>query len=91
MTKVSADTLLPIHVKAARALIGWSAADLAANCCVGAATVRLMESGGKVRDASRQAIIDGLEAARIDRDNGVFQVRLLNGGEPGARLMRVKG
>ena len=62
MTKMKPEALTPEHVKAARALLKWSAADLSQCCNVGVATVRLMESGGNVRDSSRAAIMETLES-----------------------------
>ena len=86
----NAENITPHHLKAARALIDWSAQDLANNASVGISTIKVFESGKKVRASSLQAIIDGLEAARITRDGVTYRVELLNGGEPGARLRKVK-
>ena len=71
--------LIPSHTKAARALLEWTAQDLAAKSSVGISTVKVFESGKPVRDSSKQAIIDAIENA------GVL---LYNGGQPGARLMK---
>ena len=79
MAEVTAETLTPEHVKAARAFLRWNAKDLADACEVGVSTVRVMESGGTVRPSSLQAIFDALTGAGI-----AFQ----NGGQPGARLMK---
>ena len=79
MAKVTAETLTPAHAKAARAFLDWTAADLATESGVGAATVRRWESGNIVRSNSVQAIYDTLVSAGI-----TFQ----NGGQPGARLMK---
>lgn len=79
MAAVTAETLTPQHTKAARALLDWTALELAEHCSAGVATVRQFESGKPVRQASREAIYDGLTGAGI-----VFY----NGGQPGARLMR---
>ena len=81
MAKVKPETLTPEHVKAARAFLKWSAGDLAQYCEIGVATVRLMESGGKVRDSSRAAIMNALESHGI-----VFK----NGGEPGVVLTKFR-
>ena len=78
MAKVTAEMLTPAHAKAARAFLNWTAADLAAESGVGAATVRRWESGNAVRADSVQAIFDALVNAGV-----AFQ----NGGRPGARLM----
>ncbi len=79
MSKVTGETVTSKHVKAARALLEWTAADLAAECRVAVTTIRRFESGVNIRDGSRQAIFDALIGAGIE-----FQ----NGGRPGARLMR---
>lgn len=81
MAKVSPSNLMPQHTKAARALIDWTANDLAANSAVGVSTIKVFESGKAVRDASKQAMIDALEAAGVE---------LLNGGRMGARLKGTK-
>ena len=79
MAKVTAETLTPAHAKAARAFLDWTAADLATESGVGAATVRRWESGNSVRKDSVQAIYDALVDACI-----AFQ----NGGKPGVRLVK---
>ena len=79
MAKVTAETVTPAHVKAARAFLDWTAADLAKNSGIGAATVRRWESGNSIRSESVEAIFDSLKEMGI-----VFQ----NGGEPGVRLMK---
>lgn len=77
MASVTAETITPQLVKAARALLDWTAADLAEKCSVGVSTVRVFESGGNVRPVSREAIFDGLLSAGV-----VFQ----NSGKPGVRI-----
>jgi len=77
MAKVTSETVTPEHVKASRAFLRWTAKDLAGQCSIGVATVRLFESGGVVRQSSRQAIFDALVNAGVE-----FQ----NGGKPGVRL-----
>lgn len=79
MTDVTGETITAPHVKAARAFLDWTAADLANKCRVGVATIRRFESGVNIRLESRQAIFDTLTNAGI-----CFQ----NGGQPGARLMK---
>ena len=79
MAEVTSETVTAQHVKAARAFLDWTAADLADKCDVGVATIRRFECGVNIRDGSRQAIFDALIGAGIE-----FQ----NGGRPGARLMR---
>lgn len=81
MAKVTADGLTVAHVKAARALLDWNAQQLANRCSVGVATIRNFESGKRVNEESRQAMIDALEAEGV---------KLYNGGQPGARLMKEK-
>ena len=77
MAKVTALSMTPEHVKAARALLGWSAQDLADLLDVGVATLRTFESGKDVKADSRKAIFDTLH------DHGV---RMQNGGEPGVKI-----
>lgn len=77
MTSVTAETITPQLVKAARALLDWTAADLAEKCSVGVSTVRVFESGGSVRLVSREAIFGALIS------EGVV---LQNSGKPGVRL-----
>ena len=80
MTDITAETVTPQHVKAARALLDWTALNLAEHCSgASVATVRLFESGKTVRAVSREAIYEALTGAGI-----VF----FNGGQPGARLMK---
>ena len=78
MAAVNPSNLLPMHTKAGRALLDWTANDLAANSSVGISTVKVFESGKSVRDVSKQAMIDALEGAGV---------KLYNGGQPGARLI----
>lgn len=76
---VTSKTVTLEHVKAARALLNWTASDLAEKSGVGAATVRRFESRRDINTNSRQAIYDALVKAGIS-----FQ----NGGKPGVRLER---
>lgn len=52
--------------RAARALLGWSAEDLAAAAGIGVATVRRFESGGTVREGSIATIRETLERAGLE-------------------------
>jgi transcriptional regulator with XRE-family HTH domain len=70
MASVTAETITPQLVKAARALLDWTAADLAEKCSVGVSTIRVFESGGNIRPVSREAIFDGLKAAGAWFENG---------------------
>ncbi len=78
MTKVTSETMRPKHVKAARALLEWSAEELADVLPVGVATLRTFESGKEVKLASRIAIFDGLTN---------YGVRMQNGGRPGVKIV----
>ena len=72
------------QMRAARALIRWSAKDLAEAASVGVATVRRAESDDGIPPttiANRKAIRSALEAAGIE-----FIAE--NGGGPGVRLAR---
>ena len=79
MAKVNHESITTQHVKAARALLEWTAADLARESSVGVTTIRKWESGTHVRADSVQAIYDALVDAGI-----AFQ----NGGKPGVRLVK---
>ncbi|MGR3714200.1 MAG: hypothetical protein ACU0A6_13900 [Shimia sp.] len=79
MTKTRAATMTPQHVKAARALLGWSAEDLAALLPIGVATLRTFESGKDIKPASQAAIFDGLTTYGIRMRSGDrFGVHLVN-------------
>ncbi|WP_443019445.1 helix-turn-helix domain-containing protein [Sphingomonas adhaesiva] len=52
--------------KAARALLGWNADDLARAAEVGVATVRRFETGNEVRPETGHAIQRALEAAGVE-------------------------
>ena len=90
MADVTADGLDPLHTQLARKLLGWTAQEFSDHCSVGPATVRNFEAGQKVRELSRQAMLDAIDAARVDRDGTTYRVQLYNGGQVGARLMKVK-
>jgi len=65
------------HIKAARALLEWTAADLAEASSISVATIRNYESGKEVRNTSKQAMIDAVEEGGI---------KLYNGKRPGVRM-----
>jgi len=65
MLKVSEMGMTIPQCRAARALLGWSAADLAASCKIGIATVKRFESGQTVQDASVDTMRKALEAAGV--------------------------
>jgi DNA-binding XRE family transcriptional regulator len=69
------------QIKAARALLGWSQEDLAANSGVSVPTIKRLEAPGKFRvsDEARLKMEAALESAGI-----VFT----NGDEPGVRLRK---
>ncbi len=77
LAKVTAQTMQPAHVKAARALLGWSAEELAELLPIGLATLRTFESGKDINLKSREAIFDTLNKHGI---------RMQNGGSPGVRI-----
>jgi len=76
MTSVTAET--PGHVKAARALMGVSAEELADILPIGLATLRTFESGKPIKPSSRAAIYQTLY------ERGV---RMQNGGSPGVKIV----
>lgn len=81
MAKITGENISPEHVKAARALLRWTASDLADQCSIGVATIRLFESGKVVREASRNAIYEALtEAGAV----------MGNGGKPSVSLSHTK-
>lgn len=81
MAKVTPDTLTPTHIRAARGLLNWSAAELGERCGVSARTMRTLEAGKPVAESTREAVMRELQAAGV-----TFQ----NGGRPGVRLDRGK-
>ncbi len=74
--------LTAVHLKAARALLGWSQHTLADKSGVAASTIKRLESVSgaldKADNSTRIALYNGLALAGI---------QFLNGGEPGVRLM----
>lgn len=81
MSKVTAATMKANHVKAARALVGWSAEEFAEILPIGVATLRTFESGKDIKPASKAAIFDTLYKHGI---------RMQNGGTPGVRITEPK-
>ena len=81
MSKVSATTIKANHVKAARALVGWSAEEFAELLPIGVATLRTFESGKDIKPASKAAIFDTLHKHGI---------RMYDGGAPGVRITEPK-
>ena len=79
--------LTSAQIRAARALIRWSAQELANASSVGVTTIRraeLTQSETKLTRANDQAIRRALEAA------GIEFIDAVEGGGPGVRLGRVK-
>ena len=69
MAKVTAESLKPNHVKAARELLGWDQVDLASRCSVSERTIKHFEAGHSVRDSSRAAILAALVEAGVRLDS----------------------
>ena len=80
MAKVTAETITIEHVKAARELLRWRAADLASRAGLNAATVRRFESGGRAGTDTRKAMYDALIEA------GAW---FKNGGKPSVGLYHI--
>jgi predicted transcriptional regulator len=71
------------QIKAARALLGWSQEDLAAQSSVSVPTIKRLEAPGKFRvsDEAKAKIVSALQAAGIEFTNGKKPgVRLNKGG-----------
>jgi hypothetical protein len=82
--KMSAKPLTSAQIRAARALIRWSAEDLATEAALGVTTVRraeLMVSKTSLTRANDRAVRRALEAAGVEFIDD-------NGGGPGARLRK---
>jgi ribosome-binding protein aMBF1 (putative translation factor) len=78
--------LLSSQIRAARALLRWSAADLAKQAALGANTIRraeVAENGTSLTAANELAIRRVLEAAGVEFISE-------NGGGPGVRLKKTK-
>jgi hypothetical protein len=79
-----ATALTSAQLRAARALIRWSAEDLALHSAVGVTTIRraeLTENKTSLTAANNQALRRALEAAGVDFIEE-------NGGGPGVRLRK---
>ena len=77
-------TLSSAQIRAARALLRWSAADLAKECALGANTIRraeVAEDGTSLTAANESAIRRTLEIAGVEFIDE-------NGGGPGVRLRK---
>ena len=75
-----ADRLTPAHLRAARALLGWLAKDLAERAGLGVATVRRAELGDpRITYETRVALVRAL-------DEGGVTLTLFEGQGPGAYL-----
>jgi len=89
-------TLTPAQLRAARALIRWSATDLAKAAKVGVATVRRAEAADSEKDSDvddtktrKSGITAANEAALIAALEGEgVEFIAENGGGPGVRLKR---
>jgi ribosome-binding protein aMBF1 (putative translation factor) len=74
------------QIRAARALLRWSAADLAKECALGANTIRraeVAENGTSLTAANDLAVRRALESAGVEFIDE-------NGGGPGVRLKKAK-
>ena len=81
MAQVTSENITPAHVKAARALLKWTAADLAQFSNVPAVTVRRFEAGNAIRQGSRAAVYKALTGA------GAW---FKNGGKPSVGLNHIE-
>ena len=70
------------HITAARALLGFTQADLAAVSSVAESTIRRFETGN---NEPRPATVETLRRALEDRG-----IEFYNGGDPGVRLFPSK-
>lgn len=73
------------QIRAARALVGWSQADVATAAGLSVPTVKRAEAGGGIRasDDAILSIVNALKKAGVD-----FIAE--NGGGPGVRLRKLK-
>jgi hypothetical protein len=65
MLKLSSMSITIEQCRAARALLNWSAAELAEQAKVGIATIRRFEGGLAVQAASKEALKGALEASGV--------------------------
>ena len=70
-----------IHVRMARAALGWGVRDLAKNAGVTANTVTRIENGADAKQSTMDSLQHALEAAGVELINE-------NGGGPGVRLRK---
>lgn len=74
--------LTPIHVRGARAVLGWSQGDLAEAAAMAASTIKRLET-----------VTGALEKADTSTKKAIFNafskagIAFYGGGEPGVRLM----
>jgi len=57
--------MTPAQCRAARALLDWTQADLAARTSISAVSIRGFEKGGDMRDSNRKLVRLTLEAAGV--------------------------
>jgi len=69
----------PAQLRAARAMLGLSQAEIAGRSCLSVPTVKRAEAGVRVSDAVRAAITVVLKNAGVE---------FINGDEPGVKLKR---
>lgn len=69
--------IAPEALRAARAILKWSTADLAREAGIAPMTVNAIENGRPYRAGTAEAIIATLAAHGVE---------ILNGGAPGARM-----
>jgi transcriptional regulator with XRE-family HTH domain len=77
-------TVTGAQLRAARALLRWSAEDLAERSSLGVATIRRAEA----QDGMISATPANIRAMRTALENGGVQLIPQNGGGPGVRLKR---
>ncbi|MDB2437417.1 helix-turn-helix domain-containing protein [Hellea sp.] len=68
MAAVNQDTMTPQHMRAARALLGWSVREMAKQVHVAEATIKRCETGQSVQQISRMTIFDAF------KEHGVWMV-----------------
>jgi predicted transcriptional regulator len=71
------------HVKAARALLGWSQADLAAQSGVSEPTIARLESADDGELGGRAGTVEKIQTALEQAG-----IEFSNGGSPGVRLIK---
>lgn len=78
---VTTKNLAPVHTRTGRSCIDWNTTTLAKKAGLSLSVILKFESGRGAGESAKQAMIDALE---------VEGVKLYNGGQPGARLMKLK-